>query len=208
MLSPPSCTPKTVTAVILAGGGSTRMGGQDKSLLTIAQQSLLQRMIGSLQSQVEQILINSNHPDQAHRETGLTLIADAPEFFSQGPLAGIHAALSNSNSDYLFVLPCDCTELPHTIVKQFLNAALQQNPKVAVAWSDNRMQPVFALIQTSMLESLETYLQTGKKNARGWFEQIEASRVDFAADERCFQACNSPTEYQQLKTIIENTKSS
>ena len=208
MFSPPSPTLKTVTAVILAGGGSTRMGGQDKSLLTIAQQSLLQRMIGRLHSQVERILINSNHPDQAHRETGLTLIADAPEFFAQGPLAGMQAALAINPSDYLFVLPCDCTDLPHNIVQQFLDAALQQNPSAAVAWSDGRMQPVFALIQTSMLQSLETYLRTGKKNARGWFEQIEASRVDFAADERCFQACNSPTEYQQLKTIIETIKPS
>ena len=96
----------TDTAIILAGGKSTRMGF-DKQLLRFGEQPLIVMQIEMLKRIFQEIIIVTNTPEQ-YRHQSCIVIEDEKKNF--GPLGGIHAGLKASSSQYSYVIACD---MPH-----------------------------------------------------------------------------------------------
>src|SRR5437773_4160349 len=82
----------SIVGVILAGGRSTRMGGGDKPLVTIAGRPLLARVIDRLRPQVHALALNANGDPARFATFGLPVVPDPVGGFA-GPLAGILAGL-------------------------------------------------------------------------------------------------------------------
>ena len=87
-----SIPPAHITAVILAGGLSRRMGGVDKGLQLIHGQPMVQQVLNRLQPQVGQVLINANRHLDEYKGFGVPICSDSISGYA-GPLAGIQAAL-------------------------------------------------------------------------------------------------------------------
>ena len=64
-----------VVAVLLAGGLSRRMGGQDKMLRHLGGQSILARVIARIEPQVGRLLLNANGDPARFAEFGLPVAA-------------------------------------------------------------------------------------------------------------------------------------
>lgn len=94
---------KDITAVILAGGNSSRMG-LNKSLLKISNSSFIDRTIILIENIFDDIIIVSNSQDD-YTSLGLPIFKDV--YPGYGPLAGIHSGLLNSNSEKIFVISND-----------------------------------------------------------------------------------------------------
>ena len=75
-----------ITGVILAGGRSSRMGGNDKGLIPLNGKPLYQHVIDRLRPQVEDLLINANRNQAFYQESGIPVINDIITGFV-GPLA-------------------------------------------------------------------------------------------------------------------------
>ena len=83
--------------VILAGGLARRMGGGDKSLLSLgASCRVLDLVIARLGAQVDQMVLNANGDPARFGEFGLPVVADSLDGFL-GPLAGVLAGLDYAN---------------------------------------------------------------------------------------------------------------
>jgi len=104
------------TAVILAGGNSSRMG-LNKSLLKINNETLIDRAIMLLKNIFDDIIIVSNSPDD-YTNSGLPIFQDVYQGF--GPLAGIHSGLLNSNSEKVFVVSNDLPFLNRELLEYLL----------------------------------------------------------------------------------------
>jgi molybdopterin-guanine dinucleotide biosynthesis protein A len=97
--------------IVLAGGKSLRMG-EDKSLLLINGNTMLEHMLTILsQTQVSKVMVNRNvtgtHESNEGRET-----SDLKQYIqdiipNKGPLSGIHSALVNFPNADLLVVPVD-----------------------------------------------------------------------------------------------------
>src|SRR4051794_37322903 len=74
------------TAVLLAGGKSSRMG-RDKALLAVEGRPLWMRQVEVLRATSPTQLLISGPPDGAWKDTGIVAVAD--ETPGQGPLSGI-----------------------------------------------------------------------------------------------------------------------
>ena len=83
---------KEIAGIVLAGGRSTRMGGGDKGLLTLAGRPVLAHVLARFGSQVETLALNANGDPSRFDAFGLPVVADTVEGFA-GPLAGILAGL-------------------------------------------------------------------------------------------------------------------
>jgi molybdopterin-guanine dinucleotide biosynthesis protein A len=94
------------SAVLLAGGESTRMG-RDKALLPLPDSGLLlwQRQLRVLEELRPGQLFWSGHSREG-MPTHLSVVSDVVE--KAGPLAGICACLDILKSDLLVVLPLIC----------------------------------------------------------------------------------------------------
>lgn len=98
----------TFSAVILAGGNSSRMG-RDKAWLEVGGQRLLERQIERVrEAGAEEVLI-SGRADTDYAGFGGRVLRD--QFAGVGPLAGIEHALAVAKSPALLVLAVDLAEM-------------------------------------------------------------------------------------------------
>jgi molybdopterin-guanine dinucleotide biosynthesis protein A len=68
-----------VVAVLLAGGLSRRMGGQDKMLRDLGGKSILSRVVARIKSQADRLLLNANGDAARVSDFGLPVAADVIE---------------------------------------------------------------------------------------------------------------------------------
>src|ERR1700687_2942540 len=78
--------------LVLAGGLARRMGGGDKALIRIGNQTILQRALVRLVPQGDGIVLNATGDLTRFAAFGLPVVADSVPDFA-GPLAGILAGL-------------------------------------------------------------------------------------------------------------------
>jgi molybdopterin-guanine dinucleotide biosynthesis protein A len=105
-----------ITAVILAGGKATRLGGVDKRALVIGERTIFERQIEVLAPCVAEILVSSPRPVPGYRT-----VTDAVRDI--GPLAGIAAGLAAANTPWLFVIAGDMPYLHRAFVDLVLSQA-------------------------------------------------------------------------------------
>jgi molybdenum cofactor guanylyltransferase len=187
-----------ITAVILAGGKGRRMGGQDKGLLEFDGRHLIEILIERLQVQNLDILINANRNHDTYRSYGFPVIGDELEDY-QGPLAGFAAAMSAVETSYILTLPCDSPKLSESFVNRFIETQQQQDASVCVAHDGERLQPVYALIDTRLLDDLNRFLDSGERKIDRWYALHNFARVDFSNDTDMFQNINTPEDQQRMQ---------
>jgi len=82
-----------ITALVLAGGRGSRMGGVDKGLTPLQGKPLVAHIIERLEPQVAHVLINANRNAERYADFGKPVLADADPAAYAGPLAGMLAGL-------------------------------------------------------------------------------------------------------------------
>jgi molybdopterin-guanine dinucleotide biosynthesis protein A len=92
-----------LSIVIQAGGESQRMG-QDKALIPILGQTLIERVLDRLSHLGDEILITTNNPE-CYRFLNLPLIADVLP--GRGALGGLYSALNAARGPHVAVVACD-----------------------------------------------------------------------------------------------------
>lgn len=173
--------PFEITGLMLAGGLGRRMGGSDKPPTHFGGQPIASRVLQRLQPQVGRLLINANRDLNTWQSYGFPVVSDVIGGFS-GPLAGIHAGLTACKTPWLVTVPCDAPFLPINLVEKLATKALAENADIAVARSAGRLQPVFALLRTALLPSLEQHLRGTDRKIESWFEVLNRVMVDFDDD--------------------------
>lgn len=168
-----------VTGLVLAGGLGRRMGGVDKGLQFLNGRPMISWVLERLERQVGSVLINANQNADVYRGFGHEVIADRVSGFA-GPLAGLHAGLSACKTDLLASAPCDSPFLPLDLVARLHRGLEREDAEVAVARSDGKLQSVFLLVRRTVLNSLETFLDTGGRKIDAWFASLAVATVDFS----------------------------
>jgi molybdopterin-guanine dinucleotide biosynthesis protein A len=184
-----------VTGLLLAGGLGQRMGGADKGLVTLDQldgRPMASWILERLRPQVACIIINANRHQEQWRTFGERVISDRMEGFL-GPLAGMHAGLQCCSTPWLVTVPCDSPFLPLDLVERLVTGAESASAEVAVARTDDRLQPAFALMRRELGHRLEDYLQGGGRSLTGWFDSVNGVVVEFS-DSDAFANFNTPAE--------------
>jgi molybdopterin-guanine dinucleotide biosynthesis protein A len=188
---------RQVTAVVLAGGRARRMGGRDKGLIELNHRPLIEYALAALRGQVDRILINANRNLERYAALGYPVIADSHGGFS-GPLAGMASALIEIHTPCLVTVPCDCPALPKDLVARLLSAREQADAQLAVAHDGTRMQPVFALLEHTLLGSLEQYLEAGGHKIDQWYARHRLALADFSDQPQAFINVNTPEDLAQM----------
>lgn len=90
--------------LILAGGKSSRMGGEHKGALTLNKETFTGHVIKEMQKMADNIWIS--YGDKVHMEfDNVKVISDVHK--NIGPIEGIYQGLLNCKSDMLLVSACD-----------------------------------------------------------------------------------------------------
>ena len=111
-----------------------------------------------------------------------------------GPLAGIAAALSTSETDWLLTVPVDCPEPPSDLVGRLFDGALESGANCATVHDGERRQPLFALYRRELAVSAADGVAAGW-GVWQWQESIGARELDFSDRRRQFENLNTPEDF-------------
>jgi molybdenum cofactor guanylyltransferase len=186
-----------LTVVILAGGKGSRLNDQDKGLLQWQGKPFVEHILHNIASNVHHVLINANRNIETYQRYGHPVIQDDVMNYS-GPLAGMLSALRVATTQYILTVPCDAPLTTQVVIERFLQAYGNREQRLYVAATDDGLQPVYAMIHTSLLGSLEKYLADGKRKTQGWLKDNHAVVVDFSEQDMSFMNINTEKEFQSI----------
>ncbi len=146
-----------VTAVLLAGGRSSRMGF-DKGLVRVSGQPLLQLLADRLATITDDVLVSANNACE-YRFLGLTIVPDV--FPGCGPLAGLHAAMRHSRRTWVLTLACDLPRISTDTLKNLIRHTPGFEAVIPVT-ADGRLHPVCAVYGRACLPASERILEAGE----------------------------------------------
>ncbi len=200
-------TMQNITGVILAGGRAKRMGGQDKGLVSMLGQPMIKLIIEQLAPQVNHIIINANRNIEQYQLFNYPVISDHGSNDFYGPLAGMLSAMQDKKaSDFILSVPCDGPFLPPDLSERLISELLNHNADISVVHDGKRMQPVFALIKTSLADSLRDYLDNGERKIDIWYKQHNTVLADFSDCKDISLNINTPDELQKLEQQLSEGK--
>jgi len=152
--------------LILAGGKGTRARGCEKVLLTYQGELFLRRQIHTLSPIVDEILISCRDEKQRqiiHDMVHLPCIIDKVE--GMGPVGGIHAGLSEMQSDICFLVAGDMPLLNQDVISHLFEK-VEEDPSCAgivPCWPNKELEPLHAVYRKDQVLS---YLKDNENSRR------------------------------------------
>jgi molybdopterin-guanine dinucleotide biosynthesis protein A len=190
-----------ITGLILAGGRGSRMGGVDKGLQAHLGMPLAMHALLRLSPQVGEIMINANRNLAAYESMGAPVWPDTLPDYS-GPLAGFLAGLERCMTPYLATAPCDSPNFPADLVARLAERLDAEGAEIAIAATredgELRLQPVFCLMSTTVMESLIRFTSGGQRKIDAWTATLRQVAVEFD-DARAFFNANTVAELRGLQ---------
>lgn len=189
---------QNITAVILAGGQGSRLGGQDKGLVIYKNKPLIEHILTAIEPQVNSVLISANRNTDIYRTYGYPVVNDSLKDY-QGPLAGLSAAMTIAQTEYIISMPCDAPLLPYNLVSRLMLSLQQQPQSIVVAHDGQRLQPVYALIPVKLLNSLNNFLANGERKTALWYAKHDYICCDFSDIAHAFMNINTEQQRQVME---------
>ncbi len=186
----------TISAVILAGGRATRMGGADKGLQLFRGEPLFMHVYHRLSTQVEEISLNANRNRQRYRASGLPVFADRLSGF-QGPLSGMLTALERAHTEFVLFVPCDTPFLPADLRTKLQSAVEKSHVFAAYAHDGEREHPTCCLLAVALKDKLEAYLRRGHRRILQFLRENGAQAVDFSQQPAAFTNINTIADLER-----------
>ena len=196
-----------LTAFILAGGRSSRMG-QDKAFLKLGGNTLLERALelaGSVAAHVRIV---------APQERFLTVARTIEDTYPDcGPLGGIHAALSRTTTELNLVLAVDLPFVEPDFLSYLVAQASQTAALVTVPQADGGWQPLCAVYRRDFGAIAERALQRNHNKIDSLFTPAETRAINEAEMQRrgyslhMFRNLNIPADFQNAEKSFRERKS-
>ncbi len=189
-----------VSAFVLAGGKSTRMGA-DKALLEFEGRTLLERALEVVRKVVSDVRIVGAM--ERFRSYG-AVVEDL--FRECGPLGGIHAALRSSLADWNLMLAVDMPRVTPELVRFLVTqAGLAREAMAVVPRCAGRMQPLCALYRRELCDPAQAALRAGRNQIGLLLEEVplrmieEEELVGAGFSARLFENVNTPEELERAR---------
>ncbi len=188
------------TAIVLAGGKSTRMG-RNKALVRIRESKMLEGIIRALADEFPEIIISANDNSFDHLQ-----IKTVPDIFPGcGPLGGIYAGLRASGHHVNFVVACDMPFLDVRLAAYLTELAAGYD--AVVPRLGEYYQPLFAVYTKNCLKAVENHLKTGPHKVASFYPEVKTRFLSpeeikkYGDPARIFFNVNTPGDLDLAKAM-------
>jgi molybdopterin-guanine dinucleotide biosynthesis protein A len=193
-----------VTSIVLAGGGSSRLGGI-KAMQIVGGKSLLQRVVERVALVSDQILvIGSVYQPGFPTDPRVQYKEDL--YPGKGPLGGIYTGLLASKSVYNVVVACD---MPFLNV-ELLRYMIKLSPGFdAVVPRVGKVQPLHAVYSRACVDTMGVQVKDNRVKITWFLDDVhvryieQAECQDFDPRLLSFFNVNSQADLARANTLIE-----
>lgn len=180
-----------VTAVLLAGGKSSRMG-RCKAELPWDKTTLIEFQTEKLRSLgIEDIVISG----YSEHVSGARFAADV--YKQKGPLCGIHAGLMAAKHEHCLVIAVDTPLVPKETLAMLLDEHIRRSATITVLEQSRGIEPLIGVYEKSVLPLCEAILQTEHTAVRELYKRVLPNVIRYDGSEALLIDCNTPEEYSK-----------
>lgn len=150
-----------VTAAVLAGGRSQRMG-VDKTMLLFDGEPLVRRVAETVASVCEHVVVVTNRPEvmeSAGLPSSVRILTD--EVAYQGPLGGLVTALAAAEDEWVLAVAADMPWLEPSVIRTLWDA--RDGAQMVLPVSEKGPEPLLALYHASCLPEARRILESGRR---------------------------------------------
>jgi len=190
-----------VTAAILAGGASSRMG-TNKALLEIDGEPIITRTYQILAQLFHEVIIVTNTP----ADYDFLPCRKVPDLFPGiGSIAGLHSAIAHSSAERTFVTACDMPFVDTETIR-YLCQLQQSGFDAVVPFSAGGQEPLHAVYAANCKEVFENAIQGNQRKILDILAQMRTRLVAWdeiqrvSGSGRSFLNVNTPEEYGAISS--------
>ena len=167
------------TAIVLAGGFSTRLG-QDKGLRKLGTKPLVTYVLDTTKTIADERIIVVSSEEQAKRYCEIStraeakLVTDSGDL--RGPLAGASTGLKSASGTYSLLLPCDTPFIKRDIASLLFELCINMNA-VIPRYPNCYIEPLQAVYCTkAAARAAQEALTEGMTNMQAMVERLRRVR--------------------------------
>lgn len=181
------------TAIILAGGKSSRMGF-DKQFIMIDNKTIVDLIVEKLRNRFSDIIVVTNKKE-CYTDKNVILTSDLIP--NRGPLSGIHAGLVKSNSKFNFVIGCDMPNINLRYIDYMVGKIENTDYKGCITKLEDWIEPMYAFYSKDLVKDIETYLSNNK---RAIFPFLKEQNIYYVEEEQARKYSENWEIFQNLNT--------
>jgi len=198
------------TAIILAGGKSSRMG-TNKALLKLNGKTVIENITETLEHVVDEIIIVTNTFSD-YEFLHLPMVEDTHK--GLGPLAGIEAGLTSSNTERNLVVACDMPFISAGIAKYLLSCLKEY--QIVVPMIYGRLHPLFGAYRKEVKDAASQTFAEKRHSIIPLLNKVKTKIVmedslqllGLPNKELYFFNMNNPSDYQSALIFSNNKNAS
>lgn len=203
---------KRISAVVLAGGNSTRMG-QNKALLKLGSKTIIERVVEILKTIFEEIIIVTNTPQVYSMLKDVRFVPDCFESKQKKSIIGLYTGIFEAKNDYAFVVACDMPFLNTDLINYMIDNI--EDEDTLVPYINCYYQPLHAIYNKNCLKYIRTLLDSNNYKIIDLFDYFDNLKVRKINDEildrlnitnSCFLNMNTYQEYINIKKAWPSEK--
>jgi molybdopterin-guanine dinucleotide biosynthesis protein A len=187
-----------LTAVILAGGKSQRMG-EDKAFLDLEGQRFIEHILQVVKGLTQEVMVIANT-----KEYDCLDVPVYPDVIEGcGPVGGIYTAMQRIKTPYLLVLSCDIPLLKIAVLEYLIEESIPCAANILT--TRERWQPLTAIYNSRTLPIFKKALDTKKLKLRSLLSLMDLHTIACPEDLiPCLNNINTPNDLKNVRDGYKN----
>lgn len=203
------------SAIILAGGSSSRLG-QDKGLLLLSNKPLVKHVLDKVGKIVDERIVVVSDAAQAKSYAKIvgqdvSVLVDASDV--HGPLVGALTGFSEAKGSYSLLLPCDTPMISKDVLRLLFELCINKNAAIP-RWPNGYIEPLQAVYNTKRaLEATRDTLNQGRLKLQNMIDQLRGIRYistlvlqQVDPELRTFFNINTLIDMRKAQSMSESTE--
>lgn len=195
-----------ISAAILAGGKSSRMG-RDKAMLEVGGQHVISRVIEAVRHVASDVMVIGERPELDR--PGVRVVPD--EVPGLGPLGGIATALRHAQHEFVLVVGCDMPLLSSELLIAMAREERTYQalvPLLPDSMGRLRHEPLHAIYGVNCLPVIEGLISAGDVRIQRLFEHLDVRVLEVGwlrnhdQNLESFVNVNTPADLQRVRARI------
>jgi len=194
-----------MTAVILAGGSSSRMG-ENKALLRLGDKRMIQRVLDPLRELFQEVIISTNVPWEYEFLNGVRFIPDLIKVEGKNSLVGIYSTLMTASFSNVFIVACDMPFMNKDLIEHMIMKKSEED--VLIPYIAPHYEPLHAIYNTQCISVIKSYIEDQDYKITRILKQLNVKLIEkdeiikFDSLMKCFINVNTYEEYLDISKVF------
>ncbi|MBC2445159.1 molybdenum cofactor guanylyltransferase [Clostridium saccharobutylicum] len=187
-----------ISALVLVGGKSRRMNGNNKAFLKFENKSFIEKITDQL-TEFHNIYISVDDKEK-YKNLNFILLKDICKDI--GPIGGIYSALKAIDEKYIFVTACDMPKITKEFVQFMCNSIIEDAQCVVTQDEDGRIYPLGGIYSKDIIYIIEDMIKQKDYNLLNLIKRAKSKIIclsDTKFNKDILDNINNLEEYNKLE---------